>query len=306
MSKRFWACTVLATVMSGLRVLPSAHAAGGSSSSTGIASGDFDGDGHDDMAIGVPGEDVLDGSKDVENAGAVNIIYGGDDRLEPDGNQIWHQNQPGVADFSAFEDRYGFALAAGDFDGDGRDDLAVGVPGENIDHEGQAGAVHVLYGSGNGLSAAGDQIWTQNSQGIQETAEEFNEFGAALAAGNLGRGPQDDLVIGVPDESLPDPGNPDFANAGIVHTLYGSNSGLTAENDQLWHQDVQGVIGVAASDEHFGFSLAIADFGRSPHNDLAIGVRRDTSGTANDVPDAGAVNVLYGSDGGLRAKGNQR
>ena len=46
-------------------------ATGGSSS--GIAKGDFNGDGFADLAVGVPGEDT---PNDVSNSGAVNVIYG--------------------------------------------------------------------------------------------------------------------------------------------------------------------------------------------------------------------------------------
>jgi len=49
-----------------------------------------------------------------------------------------------------------------DFNNDGADDLAVGVPGENVGGIVDAGSVNVLYGStGTGLSGAGSQLFTQ-------------------------------------------------------------------------------------------------------------------------------------------------
>src|SRR6476620_3661770 len=45
----------------------------------------------------------------------------------------------------------------GDFNGDGRDDLAVGVPSESVGSASEAGAVNVLYGGAGGLSATGNQ-----------------------------------------------------------------------------------------------------------------------------------------------------
>jgi hypothetical protein len=56
-------------------------------------------------------------------------------------------------------------LAVGDFDGDGFDDLVVGAPGEGLGGEVDAGGVNVIYGSGSGLSAAGDRRFTQNTGG---------------------------------------------------------------------------------------------------------------------------------------------
>src|SRR5262245_1549234 len=50
-----------------------------------------------------------------------------------------------------------------DFNGDGYGDLAIGVPYEDVPIEAgdafSAGAVNVLYGSANGLTGAGNQIW---------------------------------------------------------------------------------------------------------------------------------------------------
>ncbi|HEY7083060.1 MAG TPA: integrin alpha, partial [Nitrososphaeraceae archaeon] len=56
----------------------------------------------------------------------------------------------------------------GDFNGDGNDDLAIGVPGEDLGSifNADAGGVEVIYGSSNGLSATlvhADQFWTQDS-----------------------------------------------------------------------------------------------------------------------------------------------
>jgi hypothetical protein len=49
--------------------------------------------------------------------------------------------------------------------------------------------VHVLYGaSPGGLSAAGSQLWSQDSPGIAGGAEPGDFFGLTLAAGSLSTG----------------------------------------------------------------------------------------------------------------------
>ena len=53
-----------------------------------------------------------------------------------------------------------------DFNNDGFADLAVGVPGEDIGSVTDAGAVHIIYGSSSGLTAAGNKVWSQASAGI--------------------------------------------------------------------------------------------------------------------------------------------
>ncbi len=82
-------------------------------------------------------------------------------------------------------DGFGGALAAGDFNGDGRDDLAIGVPFEGLpDGAGgtidEAGAVNLLYGSAKGLRARGDQFWHQDSPGVKDAAEGSDFYGDAL------------------------------------------------------------------------------------------------------------------------------
>jgi hypothetical protein len=70
----------------------------------------------------------------------------------------------------------------------------------------------------------------------------------------------------------------------------------------MWHQNSPNVVGVAATGDHFGAALVAANFGRSTHADLAIGVpEENASGHSN----SGAVQVLYGSTTGLAAAGNQ-
>lgn len=296
----------VAVSLASLPLAPPAYAAG-STGTTGLAAGDFDGDGHDDLAVSAPLEDVGPQGSEVQDAGAVNVIYGGNNGLRPAGDQVWHQGTPGIADSPEGDDGFGHALAVGDFDGDGFDDLAVSVPNEEIATETfndqSTGIVHIIFGSSQGLSSAGTEIWHQDRQGIQESAADFDQFGFAIAAGNLGKGRPDDLAVGVRGEDF---GNPNLNAAGVVQILYGRKGGLTPRGDQVWHQDVAEVEGVAAPDEEFGSSLAIANFGRTGHGDLAVGVVGDTAGDMNALADAGAVNILYGAPGGLRADHDQR
>ncbi|MEX2393220.1 MAG: S8 family peptidase, partial [Actinomycetota bacterium] len=52
---------------------------------------------------------------------------------------------------------------AADFNKDGFEDVAIGVPGEDVNGRVDGGVVHVLYGSASGPSGSGSQIWHQNS-----------------------------------------------------------------------------------------------------------------------------------------------
>ena len=70
-------CALLITVL-GVGAAPASPAR---ADLTSMAVGDFDGDGHDDLAIGVPNE-AIDGDT-IANAGVVDVIYSDDKGLNP-------------------------------------------------------------------------------------------------------------------------------------------------------------------------------------------------------------------------------
>jgi hypothetical protein len=100
-------------------------------------------------------------------------------------------------------------MVVGDFGNGPQADLAVGRSYVGVRGVGYAGVVDVMYGSPSGLTAQGQQRWTQNSPGICGMVEAGDAFGEALAAGNFGSGPHDDLAIGA-------------ALDGAVNVIYGS------------------------------------------------------------------------------------
>jgi hypothetical protein len=220
---------------------PSADEAGWSAPAA--VKGDFNGDGFSDLAIGVPGEN--------SGAGAVQILYGSAAGLTATGSRLWSQNSVGVADTAEPGDGFGSALAVGDLNGDGRADLAVGVPGEDAGAIADSGVVQVLYGSASGLVGTGSQWWSQNSVGVADSSEAGDRFGSALAVADFGGGAEDDLAIGVPRE---DAGA--IADSGAVQVLYGSASGVVGAGSQVWSQNSAGVADSAEPGDRFGGGLA--------------------------------------------------
>ncbi len=261
-----------------------------------LSTGDFDGDGYADLAVGSPYEDIYG----VPDAGAVNIVYGSAEGLTAAGNQFWHQDSPGILDQVERIDLFGRSLAAGDFDGDGSDDLAVGAPYEDYFHENRDGAVHVIHGSRNGLTASGNQLWSQDSPGIRDQAYLREQFGQSLTAGDFDGDGFADLAVGVWFQ--------DFCyicNEGAVNVIYGSASGLTAAGNQFWTQDSPGILDSADPFDRFGHALAAGDFDRDGFTDLAVAAPREDLRSGNVFQDQGGVNVIYGSPAGLTATGNQ-
>jgi hypothetical protein len=231
------------------------------------------------------------------------------------GREIWNQPTPtvvGLADTAEVGDAFGYALAVGDFDGNGCDDLAVGVPLEDDNSSPLAifadvGAIHVIYGfPGGALSHAGDQFWHQDSQtadgAVADSRERGDLFGLSLIAGDLNSDGYADLAVGVPFEDLSTP-FATVADAGAINVFYGSNNGgLSLAATQFWHQDRASVTETADTDDYFALSLAIGDFNGDGFADLAIGIPGEgvTSGGAFREH-AGAVAVLHGSRVNLTA-----
>ena len=266
-----------------------------------LAVGDFDGDEYDDLAVGAPSDDTAN-----TDAGTVHILYGSANGLTADDDQVWYQGVAGLEDSAEAEDRFGSALAAADFDGDGFDDLAIGVKGQDVWNDAygalqdQAGAVHVLYGSYGGLSAIGDQVWSQETGNIHSVAEESDWFGWALESGDFDGDGYADLAVGVPYEDW------DQTNSGVVQIIHGSAGGLTDAGNQLWRQGADGLMDTEDAYDQFGRALAAGDYDCDGYLDLAIGVPyEDLEELEPDVENAGAVHILYGSSSGLAADGNQ-
>lgn len=252
-----------------------------------MAVGDFDGDGIDDLAVASVNESV--GS--TQGGGAVSIFYGTPFGLSTTDNFIFTQEDLGYTT-NAF-DYFGYSLTAADYDGDGRDDLAIGCPYREIGGHTNAGAVYVAWGTTGGLSMSGATLLHQDSVGIWDEAEDVDQFGFALTSGDFNGDGNFDLVITAPREDIGS-----TANAGAVHILYGNAGGFGANNfvSQGGFAGGEEIIGAVEAEDLFGWSVAAGDFDGDGAWDLAIGVPGEDDGS---VEDAGAINVLYGTIFGL-------
>lgn len=182
------------------------------------------------------------------NAGVVQVVYGSASGLTTLGDAIYQEADAAIPDVPESTEAFGWSLAAADFDGDGDDDLAIGVPNEWTGTSFGTGAVVVLAGDPAGLGGAA--VFDQDSPDVPGGAETGDGFGNALAAGDFDDDGFADLAVGVAHEEVDGQ-----TQAGAVEILYGTAGGLATARAAMFHQDVAGMLGMSEADDQFGKSL---------------------------------------------------
>ena len=187
-----------------------------------------------------------------------------------------------------------------DFDGDGYADLAIGVPGEDIGSDRDAGWSTSCTAASDGLTAGGDQAWTQDTAGVQRHAAKVpptpaiaagDAFGCALASADFDRDGQADLAIGAPLDRVGDTATP-----AAVNVLYGTSNGSARRRISAGRRT--NLAGEPATGDGFGRVARDRRLRRRRLPDLAIGIPGRDHGT-DEAP--GTVVILYGSAAGLVA-----
>lgn len=234
-----------------------------------LVSGDFDGNGDAELAISAVGEAPTFAAS-LRSGWLYHFDHDGYETLLPGLNL----GQAGF-DWNEAGDRFGWALARGDFNGDGLADLAVGAPGKSIGAARQSGIVYVFRGTPAGL-----RPWRAIDQHLLGSNESNDSFGWSLVAADFNRDGNDDLAIGAPTEQ---PGI--VPRAGYVFLFTGRSYGF-----QQWFGIKQEELEVDEDGDLFGWALAAGDFNRDGLIELAVGAPGDR---AADQPASGVMGQVF-------------
>lgn len=183
---------------------------------------DTNGDGIGDLAVGAPLHDA--------ESGATYVVFG---RADTAGGLAFAASEP-ITGFTTAQGmqfngngstalaggRLGSALATGDFNADGRPDLAMGSPLADAAGRNQAGAVLVVWGTGGNAPTFNRAVADLIAPGLAiafNGAGAVNYTGAALGTpGDTDGDGIDDLLIGAHNAA-----NGALAAAGRLHLVYG-------------------------------------------------------------------------------------
>ncbi|MER5477356.1 FG-GAP and VCBS repeat-containing protein [Streptomyces sp. NPDC002734] len=291
---------------------------------------DFDGDGYDDVAVSAPDED-LSGDKD---GGTVTVLWGSASGIT--GKDAFQIEDPAPTS----HDMWGRLLTAGDFDGDGKQDLAVGTNRTKvylfkggITRSGSYGSrqtvqtpvwteatyYHLAAGDVNGdhrtdLVVNGytpepqdgvhpdrNYLLLGSASGLDAAGAQELRPGIVTGVGDINHDGYGDIVSGWDQEgSAGGVTDPYAARGGQVWITYGSEQGVGAV--QGITQDTSGVPGTGEAHDGFGHELDLGDIDGDGFLDLAVGV---TGENVDGVTDSGSVVVLRGSASGITGAGAQ-
>ena len=218
-----------------------------------LAAADFNDDGFVDLAIGSPGEDHGFGEDRLNDAGAINIVFGSPAGLDPSsGAPIWHQGRAGMQSDPEGDEEFGYDLVAGEFNGDGHADLAIAVPfdhyyNRDLDPVEDYGRIHIMYGDSSGPSPDNDQL-------IEDPEGPYwiSPFGAsAMYALDTNGDAILELAVGV-SERQPAGEN---SSGGVLYVFNSDFNGISETDYQLWYQGHNGLRGSLESLDGFGGAL---------------------------------------------------
>lgn len=228
----------------------------------GLAFGDFNGDGKDDLAIGAPSfPNLQDAETPPSGPGGVYLLFGR--TTHPTLNDLTKQADVILVAETA---SVGYEVAFGDLNGDGLEDLIIGAPwgaGFVPYRKDREGVVAVVFGRRN---FTGTHSLGQAADVLISGANRSDFTGAALGTGDFNGDGLGDLLIGAPMGSAL--GTFERGNAGAAYLLLGRRQWPKTLD---LAQESSIVIFGAVGGDRAGTAVALSDVTGDGLADLIVG-----------------------------------
>jgi hypothetical protein len=251
--------------------------------------GDVNGDGFDDLIVGAPFDDP-NGS----NSGASFVVFGKTDGTKVELSDIENGIGGFVINGVSAGDNVGRSVSsAGDVNGDGFDDLIVGVQ-LDAPNGNRSGASFVVFGKTDGTKVELSDIENGTGGFVINGASAFDASGVSVSsAGDVNGDGFDDLIVGAYRAG------PNGESSGASFVVFGKTDGTKVELSDIENGIGGFVINGVSADDRSGVSVSSAgDVNGDGFDDLIVGAYLDDPNGTN----SGASFVVFGKTDGTKVE----
>ncbi|MCH7958627.1 MAG: FG-GAP repeat protein [Candidatus Hydrogenedentes bacterium] len=218
--------------------------------------GDVNGDGLDDIIIGLPNEEV--GGK--SEAGKSYVVFGKANGTTVELSRIDNGTGGFVINGIDKRDRSGYSVSgAGDVNGDGLDDLIVSAPFARAGHAKWAGETYVVFGKANGTAVELSSIaMDANTDGFVINGIGYSHHAglSVSGAGDVNGDGLDDIIIGAPHANADD-----GKWTGESYVVFGKPSGTVVELSNIRRSSDPGGFVINGVRERTGSGIDVSGAG---------------------------------------------